>query len=536
MKKIVSLLLCVLMFAGFIAAGGPVNAGAAAAELQAGGIIEYGSYPQTDVTAGMGAVLGEQEGEWISYNYYIGTGEPDGQMKPDDFMRYKDVVYEGVKYRGVRFLLSRPDTAIGKTQTYGSNQDENGYIFGNTYWFRYDPIKWRVLDPDKGLLLSDIILDSQPLNNYIIWNDVNGNGEKDKDEYFGDADCTYYACNYNESSIRKWLNNDFYNAAFSESQKSCILPTENDHNAIYEDYSQYSTESTVDNVFLLSYRDTRNEDYGFTDSNISDSTRYCTGTDYAKSQGLHVCGTSLFVGDMFANYSEWLLRSAFTASNRATIISYDGSLGLFSTSYNNYGIRPCIRIAPDAVNSNYHEQGFYRIIWDSSNSASSVYYKAGETITKPADPVKPGFAFKGWTPEIPSVMPAEDLIFTAQFEKTDILRGASVSAGSGEVYKNSVVTVTARGNNMPKGYTLVIYEGNTQVASGDNTSVSYRIPGNVSSEKTYTVKVLDADKNPQKDSGGNELTATITVTVKQGLWNNIVAFFRKLFGMNKVTI
>ncbi len=37
-------------------------------------------------------------------------------------------------------------------------------------------------------------------------------------------------------------------------------------------------------------------------------------------------------------------------------------------------------------------------------------------------------------------------------------------------------------------------------------------------------------------SAGNELTATITITVKQGLWNNIIAFLRKLFRMNKVTI
>ena len=89
---------------------------------------------------------------------------------------------------------------------------------------------------------------------------------------------------------------------------------------------------------------------------------------------------------------------------------------------------------------------------------------------------------------------------------------------------------------MPQGYTLVIYEGNTPVASGNNTSVSYRIPGGISSGKTYTVRIIDEEKNPQKDGGGNELTATITVTVKQGLWNNIIAFFRKLFGMNKVTI
>lgn len=58
----------------------------------------------------------------------------------------------------------------------------------------------------------------------------------------------------------------------------------------------------------------------------------------------------------------------------------------------------------------------------------------------------------------------------------------------------------------------------------------------VSSGRTYTVKVIGEDKAVMKDGSGKELTATISVTVKQGLWNNIIAFFRRLFRMNSVTI
>lgn len=89
---------------------------------------------------------------------------------------------------------------------------------------------------------------------------------------------------------------------------------------------------------------------------------------------------------------------------------------------------------------------------------------------------------------------------------------------------------------MPDGCKLVIYENGQPVATGDSKSVSYKIPGELSSAKTYTVKVIGEDKDVMKDGSGRELTATVSVTVKQGLWNNIIAFFRKLFRMNSVTI
>ena len=41
----------------------------------------------------------------------------------------------------------------------------------------------------------------------------------------------------------------------------------------------------------------------------------------------------------------------------------------------------------------------------------------GAEVTKPADPAKEGYLFAGWTPSVPSTMPAEDLTFTAEWEK-----------------------------------------------------------------------------------------------------------------------
>ncbi len=40
--------------------------------VKAGDIIEFGMYPQTDVTDELGSVLNERGGEWISYGYFSG--------------------------------------------------------------------------------------------------------------------------------------------------------------------------------------------------------------------------------------------------------------------------------------------------------------------------------------------------------------------------------------------------------------------------------------------------------------------------------
>ncbi len=110
------------------------------------------------------------------------------------------------------------------------------------------------------------------------------------------------------------------------------------------------------------------------------------------------------------------------------------------------------------------------------------------------------------------------------------------SVKSGEVYKNSKVTVIAKASNIPDGYILAVFDGGKEVKRGDRTSVTYEINDPVAQDKTLTVKIIDAAGDVQKDGSGKEPTAKIEIKVKTGFFDIIIAFFKKLFGLNKVTI
>jgi hypothetical protein len=129
-------------------------------------------------------------------------------------------------------------------------------------------------------------------------------------------------------------------------------------------------------------------------------------------------------------------------------------------------------------------------------------------------------------------------LLNATWHYTDIiLNNAKLNAGSDEVYKNSKVTVTATAENVPEGYCLAVYDGgNEPVAKGSNKEVAYEVPDEIKADKTLTVKVVDENGNVPKNSEGKDLSENIEIKVKTGFIDIIIAFFKKLFRLNTVTI
>lgn len=323
-------------------------------EYDVGDIIEFGSYPQSRVTdEELIFSLNQLSKTWVSYNYYSRPDEPYentpnnlyvGKMVPSDFMKYADVFYNGTKYRAVFFSQYRPKNTGLKGSMSSSYQYNNVYFTNIIYWFKYEPLKWRVLDPVSGLVICENIVDSQPYNNTIY--------TPDYEKFYQDSNYAVVAYDYNYSSIREWLNEHFYKTAFTYGEKEKILIPEqyfNDFNSKYNDDYDYTYNTFRTNkVFLLPYHEAENSEYGLIDD---DKSKKVQGTDYAKSQGLgdfYKITDNGYFSDEIAQ--RWLVLTPIskdTLDDRVYAFQ-DGDLYDVVITNTFTGVRPALILNPEA--------------------------------------------------------------------------------------------------------------------------------------------------------------------------------------------
>lgn len=289
MKRLTGIILVLVMFITTAPLSGLMPKASA---YSVGDIIEFGNYPQLNVSEYLRARLAEQEHDAYGRIYY------DGKI-------------------------------------YYRNSSSN--------YYEMPPIKWRVLsvDSDGIFIISDKILTASKYHNAV-------------------ADITWSKC-----SLRTWLNNSFYNLAFTDSEKIRINTTHLQNG----DNPWCGTDGgidTDDKVFIPSAADVLNPDYGFpsNDSRIASNTPYTSATDY------------------------WL-RNPGRYPTRVCVVKNNGTITYDSTwASDSRGIRPAIKLSFGSVvyNSKVNSQYEIKVVDSDTRSpienAKVTYNNVVKTVSK----------------------------------------------------------------------------------------------------------------------------------------------------------
>ncbi len=187
--------------------------------------------------------------------------------------------------------------AAGDVITFGSFEQDDYLANGS------EPIEWIVLDikDGKALLLSKYGLDAAPYhteNEGVAWE----------------------TC-----MLRAWLNNEFLNTAFDETQRSAIQTTEVD-NSESQRFSKWDTDggnNTQDKIFLLSYKEA-NQYLHVTVNILNNFGANCSPTGSAVSHGAQANSSILTSdGDVTAG---WWLRSPGEYPTSASFVDECGAV------------------------------------------------------------------------------------------------------------------------------------------------------------------------------------------------------------------
>lgn len=189
------------------------------------------------------------------------------------------------------------DANVGDVVLFGK-YEQNGNVDDGD-----EPIEWVVLEEDKDslLLISRCCLDCKPFNE------------------------TREKVKWADSSLRAWLNGDFYDTAFSKQEKAGLIQNEYLSEV-------YDSAFITDNVFILSSLEAK-QYYEY------DSWRTCSATEYAISNGARVEN----------GFAWWWLRTAALDNPNAEYVYFNGTIKDigFAVDYDAVAVRPVIRVSAD---------------------------------------------------------------------------------------------------------------------------------------------------------------------------------------------
>ena len=236
---------------------------------------------------------------------------------------FSDSSYESSGYKTIKIKAAKAvkndekvrkydfsNTKVGDIIVFGTYEQDDIMTNGK------EDIEWIVLSKSDSqmLIISRYALDCVPYN--AEWTDVT----------------------WENSTLRKWLNNKFYKTAFTKAERKMIKKTklENFENVYYQE--RYGND-TQDKVFLLSLEDVVRQEYGFSTSyRADDIARRCAPTAYAVANGAFT--TEYLKNESWVNdymtadgkYSgTWYLRLPGIRNGGAVSVSSFGNIGVYGS-------------------------------------------------------------------------------------------------------------------------------------------------------------------------------------------------------------
>ena len=229
-----------------------------------------------------------------------------------------------------------------------------------------ETIDWIVLavQNDRALVISELVLDYR---------------------FFTD---NTYNIRWDTSLIRKWLNGDFYNTAFTPEEKSRILLVNNENpNNVF--YGTYGGPDTQDNIFLLSY---------------DEANRYFRTDKDRMGQRSKYAGSKVNFGTRAETYTvPWTLRSPGFADNVTGLVGNDGVIDYRGTPNIMNGTPTLFAVRPALWLKVKPSQTGYRVKYNGNNCLAQVptdnnLYQPGDLVTVLFEPVEymQSLIFNGW--------------------------------------------------------------------------------------------------------------------------------------------
>ena len=185
--------------------------------------------------------------------------------------------------------------------------------------YNQDPVKWRVLSNSSGelLLLADQNLDSRCYK----------------------RSSPPVGVTWETSDVRSFLSNEFLSNAFQE-EEAAAIPIVKIHTNANPKHGTTGGNDTEDKVFLLTYEDVVNTDYGFPSSTDAHASRVSSNTAYANDRGKYL-----------SSYPDvrWMTRTKGSSSDLTdnVYINDKGEVrvnGFTTSGPRPWPIRPAIRI------------------------------------------------------------------------------------------------------------------------------------------------------------------------------------------------